>query len=70
MKTYVVEMKPMGSSTAEDIAETLPTDMKWEIGEKTGEYDVIRVTVDSDQEEKFANWLGVETDQLVQYEQR
>lgn len=70
MKTYVVEMKPMGSSTVEDIAETLPTDMKWKIGEKTGEYDNILVTVDVDQEEKLANWLGIETDQLAEYEQR
>jgi len=70
MKTYVVEMKPMGSSTVNDIAETLPTDMKWEIGEKVGEYDTIRVMVDADQEEKFANWLGVEPDQLDEYEQQ
>ena len=70
MKTYVVEMKPMGSSTVEDVAETLPTDMKWKIGEKTGEYDNILVTVDVDQEEKLANWLGIETDQLAEYEQR
>jgi hypothetical protein len=70
MKTYVVEMKPMGSSTVEDIAETLPTDMKWEIGEKTGEYDNILVTVDVDQEEKLANWLGIEIEQLAEYEQQ
>jgi hypothetical protein len=70
MQTYLVEMKPLGDSTIEDIASTLPTDMKWEAAEPTGEYQNLRVTVEEDQIEKFANWLNVEVDELTQYEEK
>lgn len=70
MQTYLVEMKPLGDSTIEDIASTLPTNMKWEVAEPTGEYQNLRVTVEEDQIEKFANWLNVEVDELAQYEEK
>lgn len=70
MQTYIVEMKPLGDSTIEDIGATLPTDMKWEVAAPTGEYQNLRVTIDNDQMESFANWLNVEVDQLAEYEEK
>ena len=44
--------------------------MKLEVAEPTGEYQNLRVTVEEDQIEKFANWLNVEVDELTQYEEK